>query len=627
MGLVKSIELPSILNAYTDANGNPHEFLNSTSNINIFVGENNSGKSRFMRILSGQSEYQTKLSEIDLDNVNAQIEAIFSNLKRALSENGFREANGFSEQSLEQLRPLPRSMSLNSDNYKKIRDAFVNWSTFSDITSWSSIASMGLGHIPENAKKKFKDTVRDQSTEAIRILEKVPTQLEFSKPRRVYIPVLRGLRPITSDHTDLYKERITIDYFRDDSALVSPEIFTGLSLYQRLTEMLLGGNQDRKIISDYQSFISKTLFEGKPIALIPNPHSNAVVVKIGKEREQPIFHLGDGIQSAIILSFLPYITKESTFFFIEEPELYLHPGLQRKILEFFNSLHRHMFFLTTHSNHFLDLTIDIKDVSIFTFRKQLKQQDTDDDELSPTFIMELVNSGDRSSLELLGVRNSSVFLVNATIWVEGVTDRWYLRKMLDAYVQFLEENGGLKLRIEEDVHYSFVEYAGSNITHWSFLEEEERPIEVERLCSRAMVVIDRDGNTKLQRKEELAKILGERLVILPCREVENLLPYSVIKQVVMEYEKSPKRELPDIEYPTYEDKYLGAFIEDVILDGHFSRKGGYKSPSGTIKSKVDFCERAQSKLHYSDLPPATQDLIQKIYDFILLQNGNDSGEI
>ena len=111
---------------------------------------------------------------------------------------------------------------------------------------------------------------------------------------------------------------------------------------------------------------------------------------------------------------------------------------------------------------------------IFTFRKKLSQEE-ETDEQTPTFIVESVESGNSSSLELLGVRNSSVFLVNATIWVEGITDRWYLRKMLDSYMEYLKEDGFLSLSLEEDVHYSFVEYGGNNITHWSFLDNEEHP--------------------------------------------------------------------------------------------------------------------------------------------------------
>jgi hypothetical protein len=279
-----------------------------------------------------------------------------------------------------------------------------------------------------------------------------------------------------------------------------------------------------------------------------------------------------------------------------------------------------MFFLTTHSNHFLDLTMDIKDVSIFTFKKQLPENKKEDDEIIPKFIIESISNGDRSSLELLGVRNSSVFLVNATIWVEGICDRLYLRAMLNSYITFLKDENNLEMEIEEDLHYSFVEYAGSNITHWSFLEKEEHPIEVKRLCSKALVIVDKDGDSKLERKKELEKMLNDRLVILPCREVENLLPYSVIKEVIMDYENNRALPMHNIEYTEYRDEYLGGFIENNILERKFTRTGGYQSSSGTLKSKVDFCEKAVSRIKYSELPSDTQVLVQKIYKFILSQN-------
>ena len=416
------------------------------------------------------------------------------------------------------------------------------------------------------------------------------------------------------------------DYFSTDISS-PPEVFTGLSLYDDIMAMLLGDNKQRKKIAEYQEFITKIFFENKPVTLIPSLEEKAVIVKIGNEKERPIFHLGDGIQSAIIMSFLPFIREEPTFFFIEEPEIYLHPGLQRKILDFFAAQSRHTFFLTTHSNHFLDLTIDVKDVSIFTFRKKLSQEE-ETDEQTPTFVVESVEGGNSSSLELLGVRNSSVFLVNATIWVEGITDRWYLRKMLNSYMEYLKEDGSLSLSLEEDVHYSFVEYGGNNITHWSFLDNEEHPIEIDRLCAKALVIVDKDGDTKLARKDKLNSLLGERLVVLPAREIENLLPYNVIKEVILEYEKNPNLQLPDKAYSSYQNNYLGTFIEEqVFKDQPCSRKGGYKDGSGstkkrsgTISNKPSFCNKALPKIRYPDLPSSTQEVIQKIYKFIKDQN-------
>jgi hypothetical protein len=192
-----------------------------------------------------------------------------------------------------------------------------------------------------------------------------------------------------------------------------------------------------------------------------------------------------------------------------------------------------------------------------------------------------------------------------------------MRAMLNSYIKHLADDA---FKIEEDVHYCFVEYGGANITHWSFLDHEDHPVEVDRLCARAMLIVDQDGNAKLERKQALEKKLQKRLIVLPCRESENLLPYAVIKEVVLEYEKVPERELPSFEYCQYQHSYLGQFIENEMLSGNFSRKGGYKADSGTLKGKVDFCERALKKLEYATLPPSTQKVIHDIYNFICSQN-------
>ena len=192
--------------------------------------------------------------------------------------------------------------------------------------------------------------------------------------------------------------------------------------------------------------------------------------------------------------------------------------------------------------------------------------------------------------------------------------------MLNSYMDHLKITNRNILRLEEDTHYSFVEYGGSNITHWSFLDYEKHPIEVERLCAKALVIVDKDGNAKMKRKEDLEKLLTDRLIVLPGREIENLLPYEIIRQIVLEYEGTPERKLPSVDFATYQNAYLGKYIEDRLLKGEFKRKGGYKSDSGTIKGKVDFCEKAISKITYINLPESTQEIIRKLYEFIYNQN-------
>ena len=170
--------------------------------------------------------------------------------------------------------------------------------------------------------------------------------------KRVYIPTLRGLRGYNDSINtakDIYKERTEKDYFKDLETL---EIHTGLNLYNEITDMLLGNVQQRYNMMEFQKFLSKSFFDGDQVTLTPVRNSDLIKVKIGPEQEKYIFELGDGIQSLIILTFpLFKFLDENLLLFIEEPELYLHPGMQRKFIEIITDeqFSNHQFFFTTHS--------------------------------------------------------------------------------------------------------------------------------------------------------------------------------------------------------------------------------------------------------------------------------------
>jgi len=111
----------------------------------------------------------------------------------------------------------------------------------------------------------------------------------------------------------------------------------------------------------------------------------------------------------------------------------LHPGLQRILLNLMTSdrFPNQQYFLTTHSNHLLEITQDMEKISIYRFTKILTESKEPD--IEAKFNIDSVSSGNRSLLDCLGVANSSVFLSNCTIWVEGITDRLYIRKYLELY--------------------------------------------------------------------------------------------------------------------------------------------------------------------------------------------------
>jgi predicted ATP-dependent endonuclease of OLD family len=295
--------------------------------------------------------------------------------------------------------------------------------------------------------------------------------------------------------------------------------------------------------------------------------------------------------------------------FCEEPEMYLHPGLQRVLLNAFQRFPENQYFLTTHSNHFLDLTLDYAETSVFTFRKELEG---DGEERNAKIIIENISNEDTRSLQLLGVQNSSVFLSNCTIWVEGITDRMYFRKYLELY----QKEPGVKT-YKEDLHYSFVEYSGGNVTHWSFLDEEG-PV-VERLCGRLFLIADGDNasGAKADRYKTLAEKLKDRFYVTKCKEVENLLTPEVLKEVLKGYGEKKFKDFTQAQYST---KPLGTFIEQKIIDGVQERRGAY-ADGPTITDKDGFCTRAVSAMNkFSDVSDEAEEITKRLHAFIAVHN-------
>ncbi len=302
--------------------------------------------------------------------------------------------------------------------------------------------------------------------------------------------------------------------------------------------------------------------------------------------------------------------------FCEEPELYLHPSLQRTLLTVLHQFPDNQYFLTTHSNHFLDLTLDFIDVSVYTFQKGLEQVQSD--ERNARFEIENITNEDNRSLELLGVRNSSVFLSNCTIWVEGITDRRYFRAYLTLYQDSLPTEAR---RFQEDLHYSFLEYGGANITHFSFLDATPDPIVVERLCSKLFLVTDEDNakGDKAARHDELKEKLKERYYCLECKEVENLLPPHIIKAVVKKYEEK-EPEFNEFEQEDYKQVSLGGFIDGRVLKTTRTRKAAY-AKDNTLRDKTDFCRKAVPEMKsFDDLSAEAQDIAKRLYSFIAKNN-------
>jgi len=623
--------------------------LNNLSKINIFVGENNSGKSRFLRSIVKNKEFEfipnnknfkqvTKAisdlkKEIGLfiDN-NRKLDDKYittgnSNLKEQLSK---IEIFDFIKPDIDYVKPVLELKDYIQTLEEGIGSAEPEMPVL--ISGQRNPPTISPSFVGGKLHEIFDESFKDLDEE----LKDIILFYEFEK---IYIPILRGLRPLTENtKNDLYKDRTFRDYFSKEFSKNSLEesnieVFSGLDSYHIVNKFSRGNHKERKLLEDFKNYLSISFFDGEKIeitaTLDEDEREDVLTVKIGDEHEKPIYDLGDGLQSIIILTLQLFLHKnENLLVFIEEPEQYLHPGLQRKLIETFlteKGFENFQFFFTTHSNHFLDITLDFDDISIYSVKKEL--DNSDNDEKIPSFTIENLSEGDTNALKLLGVRNSSVFLANCTIWVEGITDRHYLKHYLDLYKKEFKEEPDF-IEFKEDYHYSFVEYGGNNITHWSFLDKEEKPINVEKLCGRLFLLADKDQG-KEKRHQQLKETLGEeRVHILECNEIENLVSPDVLLKILKDYEKIKDNEPLDninseFEYDQYKNEPLGSFIESEILKNvkNKKRKGNYKTESGTINHKDSFLKKSiKYSQNWSDLSPEAKKITKKIYNFIKENN-------
>ena len=609
---IKDLILDEISGDFSVPLENNERRLKNLSKINFFIGPNNSGKSRLIRELSKIIE--PTFSPPNLESIALLKDGFVDELKGLFSD---RVVDMDSVYTTANALPAYKSVRAGQEWAKPIEEAV-------DVAIKAS--GRGVRFIPGVSHAGYQHLIQpvhllggNTKTELENLLKAFPEKWDF---QRIYVPTLRGLRSFeqqSGDSGDIYEKRTVRDYFKNLKN--PPFIATGLKLFSEIKSLLLGNLKDRRIVSSFQDYLSTTFFDSQPVAMIPREGSDVLFIKIGEEEEKAVYDLGDGIQMIVIITFPLFRCdpKKNTLLFLEEPELYLHPGLQRTLITAIGSFDNVQCFIATHSNHLLDLTVDRSDISIYSVKKELSGESGQ--EKSAKCLIENLSNGDTRILNLIGVRNSSVFLSNCTIWVEGITDRRYIRKFMRLYIQdLLNLDSDAALPFKEDLHYSYIEYGGSNITHWSFLDNTPDPIVVDRLCARLILVADKDGSLgKDSRHGKLERKLGERFVRLDRREIENLLVPDVIISVLRNYEGEGV-EFNDISYSAYTNVLLGDFIENKILI-KTNRKGGYKEQSGTVRDKVNFCDKAlDSMTSISDLSPDAKQLAKRIYEFIKEHN-------
>lgn len=217
--------------------------------------------------------------------------------------------------------------------------------------------------------------------------------------------------------------------------------------------------------------------------------------------------LGTGVSQIVMLLSHLWINKDVNLnVFLEEPEANLHPESVVKLVNIFEKeLTNHRFFITTHSPSLIDCLNEKWAV----FRTVKSTDGASSITLNDNVIKHY------ETLDSLGVKASQILQANIVIWVEGPSDRIYLKKWIDIF------SGG---DLEEGKDFSFLYFGGTNLTSFTALDDiDHNLINILSTSRKAYLIADSDCSSQTNRDDKDFKAyLSTMLNRLKAANADNI---------------------------------------------------------------------------------------------------------